>query len=112
MPRFTALLFLGFSSISHACDEPVSETAERELWSAYEVALQTAVGNRRDLIAQGQRAWLDYRDANCELIAERSERPAGEPYVQCVTFMTRERTLELRLICRTAGEDVDCDPTP
>jgi len=112
MLRLTLLLYVacvGTSSL--ACEEPVSESAERELWGTYELALNSAVVTHRDLLVQAQCAWLDYRDANCELIAERPEGPAGEPYVQCVTYMTRERTLELRLICRTTGEGVDCDLT-
>ena len=45
-----------------------------------------------------QRAWLDYRNANCEVMSERDGQPAAQAQAQCIAFMTGERIRELRLL--------------
>ena len=45
-----------------------------------------------------QRAWLDYRDANCEVMSDRRGGPDAQAQAQCHAFMTAERIRELRLL--------------
>ena len=45
-----------------------------------------------------QRAWLDYRNANCEVMSERDGQPSAQAQAQRIAFMTGERIRELRLL--------------
>ena len=70
--------------------------AEAHLNDAYELALNASV--QKSVLEEAQQAWNQYRQANCELMAERDARPAAEPQAQCLVFMANERAFELRLL--------------
>jgi hypothetical protein len=56
---------------------------------------------RLELFETAQRAWLEYRNATCELISERtSEEHSAEAMATCLNFYTREREFELQLVSR------------
>jgi hypothetical protein len=59
-------------------------------------------GERRiELFDTAQRAWLEYRDATCELVAERDRDDLrAEALATCLAFYDRERDFELRLMRR------------
>ena len=86
--------------------------AEQDLWGTYERAWAATDEDRRELLARAQGAWLDYREASCEMFARRDGAQEPEAYRRCRSFMANERMFELRLICRTGSEGEDCDPAP
>jgi uncharacterized protein YecT (DUF1311 family) len=56
---------------------------------------------RVELFDTAQRAWLEYRDATCELMSERDrEDLRTEARATCLAFYDLERTFELRLMSR------------
>jgi uncharacterized protein YecT (DUF1311 family) len=82
-------------------DEPETD---RELAAVYVSVWRATDGHRKELLETAQRAWLEYREANCELVGERDrEDLRAEALAECLAFMARERTLELRLISRLVG---------
>ncbi|HYR36964.1 MAG TPA: lysozyme inhibitor LprI family protein [Burkholderiales bacterium] len=85
-------------------EEPDCEDAERdsELRAAYEPLLGALPREGEVLLERAQRAWLEYRDASCELYSARPGHPdiAASALATCLDFMTRERALELRLVGR------------
>jgi uncharacterized protein YecT (DUF1311 family) len=97
------------SCVAHACDE---QDAEQDLWGAYQSAWAATDEDYRSLLARAQGAWLDYREASCEMNASRDGSTVPEAYDQCRKFMANERVQELRLICRTAAQAVECDAAP
>ena len=49
-------------------------------------------------LKEAQTAWLKYRDANCEFVADQFKGGTMRPmiYANCLADMTRKRTIELR----------------
>ena len=112
------LLFTSIASIANACDEPncdpssglvldasciesgwvdpVVHKAQKDLVAAFELALTQSP--QKEALVMAQRAWLDYRNANCEVMSERDGQPAAQAQAQCIAFMTGERIRELRLL--------------
>jgi uncharacterized protein YecT (DUF1311 family) len=91
--RAFAVVTLGVAPIAHAQED-------RDMNSLYEDMLETFDIPHRDLLERAQQAWSDYRDATCELIAERPGHPevAASALESCLACLARERTAELRLI--------------
>ena len=112
MLRLTLLLSLCTCSMAfaQACEEtdPELESAESELWAVYQLAYGPAGGDMKERLDRAQRSWLDYRDANCDVMGERWGEVAPEPRAACVLSMTRDRTFELRLIAQTAAKPCGC----
>jgi uncharacterized protein YecT (DUF1311 family) len=104
MFRAAALLVLlaWIDPLAHACgdhpvwQDPAVRNAQNELVDAYELALNAS--SQKELLDMGQQAWNEYLQANCALMSDREGEPALEPLAQCIAFMTRQRTLELRLL--------------
>ena len=71
------------------------DEGEQELIMLYERTLELLDQSQRALLENGQRAWLDYRDASCALYSERDE-PAQATAAReaCFSFMTGERALD------------------
>jgi uncharacterized protein YecT (DUF1311 family) len=66
-----------------------------------ECIIDTEDDRRFELLETAERAWLEYRDATCELITERdSEELRAEAVATCLDFYARQRELELRLMSR------------
>jgi uncharacterized protein YecT (DUF1311 family) len=100
-----AVLFALLASIdvdANACDvhpvwtDPAVLKAQQELLTAYERALENS--NRHEFLLASQQAWEDYREANCALMSDRDGATAYAALSQCIAFMARERTFELRLL--------------
>jgi len=87
---------LDASCIESGRVDPAVHKAQKDLGEAYELALSQST--QKEALEMAQRAWLDYRDANCEVMSERSGEPAAQAQAQCVAFMTGERIRELRLL--------------
>jgi len=76
------------------CLSAQSDTWERRLDAAYAAALASGEVDRVKL-RQAQRAWLRYRDANCEMYDAVSGSIHTILAGTCQRNMTRDRTLEL-----------------
>ena len=101
MLRAAVFLIACSPSIAYPCDahvwqDPALLKAQSELQDAYELAWNGS--EQKELLDMAQEAWVEYRRANCELMSERDGTPAPGPQAQCLAFMTRERTFELRLL--------------
>jgi len=88
------------AALAHQLDPCVVELpSEAELHAAYLETWQIADEEQRALLDAAQRAWVDYREATCALIGERSTESATlEAQAQCAAFMARERSAELRML--------------
>jgi uncharacterized protein YecT (DUF1311 family) len=101
MLRVAVFLVACSPSIACACNEqlwqdPTLVKAQSELHDAYDLAWNGT--EQKELLEIAQEAWAHYRQANCELMSDRDGTPAPEPQAQCLVFMAKERTLELRLL--------------
>jgi hypothetical protein len=79
-------------------EEPICDVEDSDL----ESVLSLFSGQRRAVLEQAQRAWLEYREASCQLNSERPGYPdiAAAALEDCRAFMTRERDFELRLLTK------------
>jgi uncharacterized protein YecT (DUF1311 family) len=89
-------LALDASCLELVWDDPAVQKAQGGLSDAYELALSQS--SQKEALEMAQRAWLDYRHANCEVMSDRHGRPGAQAQAQCLAFMTGERIRELRLL--------------
>ena len=82
------------------------EGPDAEMGSVYELVLNASDGERKVLLDHAQRTWLEYRDATCQVFSERpgNRALAAAAFDDCLTFMARERTLELRILGRLSED--------
>jgi len=91
------------------CDSPDAGVIARCTWEQYQAwdkalnAEYKSVSERipdnvRPLLVRSQRAWIQYRDANCAILASREGVVATYYSNRCLLDMTRSRTRELRLL--------------
>jgi uncharacterized protein YecT (DUF1311 family) len=90
MLRLTAVFFIWMASTACALEDADADY-DAELHEAYVGAWNEADHERRGLLARSQRAWKEYRAANCQLLGDD----------ECYALMAQERTAELRYISRT-----------
>jgi uncharacterized protein YecT (DUF1311 family) len=97
--RMYAALLLAVPAVVFAEECDISESAYQSVWEASDLRQQ-------ELLESAQRAWQDYRDANCELMSARDrEDLKADALATCLDFMDREREFELRLISRFVRPD-------
>jgi uncharacterized protein YecT (DUF1311 family) len=110
------LLFLGYSCTavascnnvssqheSNDCAAQAAKAADIKLNAAYQTVMANSDKQRQDLLRKAQRAWISFRDANCNVYDDMTrgkDSPlrgslATQLYLECVKKMTAERTLEL-----------------
>ena len=70
------------------CDQRRYEEADASLNQVYKKLLLRLDDLEKTRLEHSQQAWIKFRDANCELASD-------FVYQQCLTTMTRERTIEL-----------------
>ena len=68
---------------------------DKELTIAYQQALKNAGPQQRDLLRQAERAWIKYRDANCDYYAAGEGTIARIDAAECLRRMTEARAREL-----------------
>ena len=76
---------------------------DRELLDIYEWVWSRSDYEQRTLLERAQGAWLEYREATCDLMSARSDGLSADAHAKCLEFMARERTAELGLINRIAS---------
>jgi uncharacterized protein YecT (DUF1311 family) len=97
MLRLTLVFFVWMASTAYALDD-AADNQEAEMHEAYVLAWNGADDPRRELLSRAQRAWNEYRAANCEILGE-----------ECFALMAQERAAELRYIVRAlVADDAPC----
>jgi uncharacterized protein YecT (DUF1311 family) len=69
---------------------------DKELTIAYQEALKNAGPQQRELLRQAERAWIKYRDANCDYYAAGEGTIARIDAAVCLRDMTERRARELK----------------
>jgi uncharacterized protein YecT (DUF1311 family) len=85
------------------CLAAAYQRADKELSELYSNILNNQVPADRDHLQTAQRAWIKYRDANCEAAAALYQGGSIQPSVraECLRRNTRARADELRQIYDT-----------
>ncbi|MCB8888329.1 DUF1311 domain-containing protein [Halomonas malpeensis] len=86
------------------CAGQAYQTADSDLNEAYQTLIEPLEGDARQALVTAQRAWIAFRDAECDYAAQGVAGGSAEPMVrnQCLTTLTRERT-------RTLDEHAHCE---
>ena len=99
----------------NACAESDFEAADKDLNATYRAAMKSMRETDADLeddmkgaeaaLKKAQRAWIDYRDANCEAYGFQARGGSMEPMLVsgCKAELTRQRTKDLKEL--SVGED-------
>jgi uncharacterized protein YecT (DUF1311 family) len=85
---------------------------ERDLLDLYEWVWSRSGYEQRTLLERSQGAWLDYREATCDIMSARVDGIVPGAHASCLAFMARERTAELGLIRRIAALEEGCEGSP
>jgi uncharacterized protein YecT (DUF1311 family) len=69
----------------------------RRLNAAYQQALKDALPRQRDLLRHTQRAWIRFRDAECDYVAAGEGSIARVEAAECLRSMTEKRARGLEM---------------
>jgi len=74
------------------------QAADAVLNQVYSRLVAKLDNDEKAQLKEAQTAWLKYRDANCELVADQFKGGTIRPMIHanCLADMTRKRTIELR----------------
>jgi uncharacterized protein YecT (DUF1311 family) len=74
------------------------QSADAVLNQVYPRLVAKLDNDEKAQLKEAQTAWLKYRDANCEFVADQFKGGTMRPmiYANCLADMTRKRTIELR----------------
>ncbi|OWV82941.1 urease-associated protein [Rhizobium sp. R72] len=97
-----------------ACEQARQETADKALNAQYKVTRAALAALDKDLGADGgaekalvkaQRAWVDFRDAECEATGFQARGGTMEPMLVagCIAELTDQRTKQLKELAETMG---------
>ncbi|CCM76197.1 lysozyme inhibitor LprI family protein [Rhizobium mesoamericanum] len=97
-----------------ACERARQETADKALNAQYKItraALATldkdlgADGGAEKALVKAQRAWMDFRDAECEVTGFQARGGTMEPMLVagCIAGLTDQRTKQLKELAETMG---------
>jgi len=81
-----------------ACAEQEYQHIDRQLNRAYQALIGTLDGEGKRLLRQAQRAWIEFRDAECAWQADeaRGGSLAGVLHPACLADLTHQRATELQ----------------
>ena len=87
------------------CLTAAYQTADKELNELYSNIMKKQDPADRDHLQAAQRAWIEYRDANCEAAAARYQGGSIQPSIraECLRRNTRARADELRQVYDTGS---------
>lgn len=78
------------------CADRAAKAADDELNRAYRSLRMTLDGRDRSLLADAQRAWIAFRDAECAFdLADKDGSGHNVAKLECLTRLTRARTKQL-----------------
>lgn len=80
------------------CAKKAFEAADAKLNPAYQRLLAMLDAEEKAQLQEAQRAWLKYRDTNCEFVADEYKGGSIRPMIlgYCLADVTKRRTTELR----------------
>ena len=80
------------------CAKKAFEAADATLNPVYQRLLAMLDADEKAQLQEAQRAWLKYRDTNCEFVADEYKGGSIRPMIlgYCLADMTKRRTSELR----------------
>lgn len=116
---FTILLLMSFGSVStraqkpkkpDPCAEPQTQVemnqcavnaykaADAELNQVYKQLVAKLDDEEKAQLKEAQNAWIKYRDANCDFVADQYKGGTMRPmiYAGCLQDVTKKRTTELK----------------
>ena len=76
---------------------------DKRLNTGYKALLARSDPGQREPLKQAQRAWIQYRDANCRFYASGEGTLRAVEAAECVRVMTRQRSCELEVADRPEG---------
>jgi uncharacterized protein YecT (DUF1311 family) len=82
----------------NSCAKAEYDKADAELNRVYQQALQSLAPDHQERLRTAQRAWITFRDADCDCEAFTYDGGSMQPlsYYSCLTAATRERIARLR----------------
>jgi uncharacterized protein YecT (DUF1311 family) len=82
----------------NVCAGKEYQAADTELNQLYRKLVSTLDDEEKSQLKGAQNAWLKYRDANCEFVADQYKGGSIRPTIHglCLADMTKNRTTELR----------------
>lgn len=97
-----------------ACEQARQETADKALNTQYKITRAALAALDKDLgadsgaekaLVKAQRAWVDFRDAECEATGFQARGGTMEPMLVagCIAELTDERTKQLKELAETMG---------
>jgi uncharacterized protein YecT (DUF1311 family) len=109
--RLIALLLLSCLHFDAYPCEGLADV-ERHLSEAYQSAFTDADDDSRLVLERSQVAWFQYREANCEMLADRVGAMAAQAHAECLVIMARERLRELEALTDTNVRTIMCRHEP
>ena len=93
-----------------ACASDALRVADAELNTAYRELMAKISDNGKTLLRDSQRAWIAYRDKQCEFNAAGSQGGSVQPMVRanCLADLTKRQTEVLKAQLQCAEGDVAC----
>jgi uncharacterized protein YecT (DUF1311 family) len=77
------------------CLEKKTREWDARLNNAYQTLLRELGPERRQVLREAQRSWMNYRDANCHFYAIGPGSISKVEAAECIRNMTQDRALEL-----------------
>ena len=109
--RLIAVLLLSCVHLDvYPCEGLVN--VERQLSEVYRLAWDDADQDSRLVLERAQVAWFQYREANCEMLADRLGSMAAQAHAECLVLMARERLRELEALTDTNVRTILCRHEP
>jgi uncharacterized protein YecT (DUF1311 family) len=95
----------------NACAEADAAAADTELNAAYKQLAAKAEGKEKDALRDAQRAWIVFRDKECdfETIGEEGGSIRPMEISICIAERTKERSTELKHFLACANDDKACE---
>ncbi|QKF73852.1 LprI family protein (DUF1311 domain) [Aliarcobacter faecis] len=91
-----------------ACTYEETKLEDKRLNQAYKKAMQTIKKDKRDELKEVQRAWIKYRDLNCNFNSYITGGTMDQLFVaECFLSMTKERANELEFIAEISNGDLE-----
>ena len=109
--RLIALLLLSCLHLDAYPCEGLTDV-ERQLSDVYRLAFAEADDESRLVLERSQVAWFQYREANCEMLADRVGSMAAQAHAECLVIMARERLRELEALTDTNVRTIICRHEP
>lgn len=92
------------------CTADQYAVADQKLNKTYQAVLKRAESPQRELLKKAQLAWMESRDADCELLISGNEHGSVRPMIHnlCLTDKTNEREAFLSVLLQCEVGNLSC----